>query len=423
VFDDLRLALSDVGALRSKAGGLMFTASAQAVIQLLGLVTGLMVVRLLPVREYAYYTIANAVLGTMNVLSDSGIADSLIAQGGRVWRDRRALGGLIAAGLGLRKRFALLAGAVSLPALYVLLLRQGATGVAALLVAASIVPLYASGLTGQLLQLIPRLHQQSGRLQRILVAGAALRFGLVTAVAALLPLAWIASICAGAAQAWSNWRLRRLAAGLADLDAAADPVAWQSCMRQVRRSAPSAVYYAFEGQIAVLLVSVFGKTAGVASVGALTRLAMIFTVIGQVFALVWVPRFARLPYDRPVLKAFWGAQLALVALSLIPVLCVALFPQIILWVLGPDYGSLGHEAVIAALGGSFGLLGGCAYWMSAARGVVIAPWLMIPLALSLQAVLVVLLPISTVGGVLWLGALTNLAYWLMHSLNFARSPR
>lgn len=419
----LGIALSDVGALRRKAAGVMLTASAQAVIQLLGLVTGLVVVRLLPVREYAYYTIANAVLGTMSVLSDSGIADSLIAQGGKVWSDRRALGGLIAAGLAFRKRFALIAAAISLPILYALLKRQGATGVAAVLVAAAIVPLYASTLTGQLLQIVPRLHQQSAHLQRIQVWAAVLRFVLVTGVAKLAPLAWITSVCAAAAQAWSNWRLRKLAAGLADLEAAPARDGWDNCMRQVRRSAPSAVYYAFEGQIAILLVSIFGRTSGVASVGALTRLAMIFNVIGAVFALLSVPRFAKMSYARPVLKVFWGSQLALVGVSLIPVLCVALFPRAVLWVLGPAYASLAHEALIAALGGSFGLLGGCAYWMSAARGVVIAPWLMIPLAICVQITLILVLPISTVGGVLWLGALTNLAYWLMHAGNFARAPR
>jgi len=419
--DEFRLALSAVSALRRRAGGVMLSASAQAAIQLLGLATGLVVVRLLPVREYAYYTIANAVLGTMSVLSDSGIADSLIAQGGKVWRDRRALGGLLAAGLALRKRFALIAAAISLPIMYVLLTRQGATPAVAALVAASVVPLYAGTLTGQLLQIVPRLHQQSVQLQRIQVAAAVLRFALVTGVAKLLPLAWIASLCAGAAQTWSNWRLRRLAAGLADLDAAPDREAWQKCIRQVRRSAPSAVYYAFEGQIAVLLVSMFGRTSGVASVGALTRLAMIFQVVAAVFALLWVPRFAKLSYDRRVLGAFWGAQLALIGVSLIPVVCVALFPQAILRVLGPEYHSLGHEALIAALGGAFGLLGGCSYWMSAARGVVISPWLMIPLALGAQIVLISVLPLSTVAGVLWLGAFTNLAYWIMHTLNFTRA--
>jgi hypothetical protein len=423
VLDELRVALIYAAAVRRRAAGLMLTASAQALIQLLSLVTGLVVVRVLSVREYAYYTIANAVLSTMSVLSDSGIADGLIAQGGRVWSDRSALGGLIAAGLALRRRFALFAATISLPILFVLLRRQGATAPAAVLVAAAVIPLYASTLTGQLLQIVPRLHRQSARLQRIQVSAAVLRFALVTGVAKLLPLAWIATACAGAAQAWSNWRLRRLAAELVDLNASPAAESWENCMRQVRRSAPSAVYYAFEGQIAILLVSIFGMTSGVASVGALTRLAVIFTVIGSVFALLWVPRFARLSYERPVLKAFWGAQLALAGVSAVLVLCVVLFPHAVLWVLGPAYGSLEHEALIAALSGSFGLLGGCSYWMSAARGVVIAPWAMIPLALCVQILLISMLPISTVGGVLWLGALTNLAYWLMHTVNFVRERR
>jgi O-antigen/teichoic acid export membrane protein len=422
--DEGRVGSLGLRAWARKAASVVLTGSAQAIIQALALATGLVVVRFLTVREYAYYTIANAALGTMSVLSDSGITDGLIAQGGKVWRDRRALGGLVAAALALRRRLGLMAAAISLPFLYVLLTRQGATPFAALLVAASVIPLFASALTGQLLQVVPRLHQQTGRLQKIQVVASVLRFALVAATAALLPLAWIATLCAGLAQFWLNRRSRQIASESADLKASAEPEAWQACLRQVRRSAPSAVYYAFEGQIAVLLVSIFGHTSGVASVGALTRLAMVFNVFGAVFSLLVVPKFARQYSNRRTLqRTFWGAQLVMLGTTAVPVLFVALFPQAVLWILGPDYSSLAHEALIAALGGVFGLLGGCTYWMSAARGVVIAPWFMIPLALAVQVALISVLPLSTVSGVLWLAALTNLAYWIMHAVNFARAPR
>src|SRR5688572_27990464 len=93
---------------------------AQAAIQLLTLLTGLAVVRLLPIQEYAWYTIINAMLGTLVVLTDGGASQSVLSQGGKVWRDPNALGGVVAGGLKLRRRFAVIAAAVSIPIVWVL---------------------------------------------------------------------------------------------------------------------------------------------------------------------------------------------------------------------------------------------------------------------------------------------------------------
>src|SRR5215469_15896041 len=94
---ELRAAVADVSrpaSLHSKSvwwsrlRTLLFTAGAQAGIQMLTVVTGLAVVRLLTLREYAYYTIANAALGTLTNLTDCGVSQSVMALGGKVWQTR-----------------------------------------------------------------------------------------------------------------------------------------------------------------------------------------------------------------------------------------------------------------------------------------------------------------------------------------------
>jgi hypothetical protein len=399
---------------------LLFAAGAQAAIQLLGFLSGLLVLRWLPIREYAYYTIANAALGTMTVLTDTGVAQSVMAQGGRVWQSRSALGAVISSGMALRRRFAVAAVIVLMPVLYFMLRRQGATTVTSVLVAASILPLFVSSLTGQVLQIVPKLHQRLTSLQTILLSAAGLRLALVTAAAALFPLAWLVSACAGVAQNWANWRLRSLAGQLADLDATPDPGAWATAMRQVRRTAPSAIYYAFEGQISVWLISIFGKTQAIAQVGALGRLAMIFNIVSALLALLWAPSFARLQAGPEVLHRFWFVQLGLLGFVIAVVAGVAWSPSAALALLGRDYGSLTHEVVLAAAGGGAALLAGCAYVMASSRAVVLTPWVVVPASLILQGSLILSLPISTVSGVLWLAILTNLAFWLMHACNFTR---
>jgi hypothetical protein len=348
------------------------------------------------------------------------VAQIVMAQGGKVWQSRAALGAVISSGMALRRRFAIVAVSLSMPLLYFMLRRQGATTIGGLMVAASILPLFFATLTGQLLQVVPKLHQRLTSLQGILLSAAGMRLALVTAAAALFPVAWLASVCAGVAQAWANRSVRSLAGEFADLDAPPDQHAWAASMRQVHRTAPSAIYYAFEGQISIWLISIFGKTQAIAQVGALGRLAMVFNIVSAVLALLWAPSFARMQGGRAVLHQFWIVQLALLAFVIAVVGGVAWAPFAALALLGRGYGSLTHEVVLAAAGGAVALLSGCAYLMASSRAVVLTPWFVVPVSIGLQALLIFSLPISTVSGVLWLAILTNLAFWLMHAGNFTR---
>jgi O-antigen/teichoic acid export membrane protein len=409
-------------AWRSRLELLLVTGGAQAGIQLLGVVTGLVLVRLLPVREYAYYTMANAALGTMTVLTDSGISQSVMAQGGKVWQSPSMLGAVVACGMMLRRRFAVLAILVSMPILFLLLRQQGAAVLPALLVAASVLPQFLSMVTGQVLEVVPRLHQRLSLLQGIQLSGALLRFVTAVGLTLLSPLAWLATLGAGLGQIWTTRRVRSLARTLADLKAPPDSGARAEIVRQVGRSAPSAVYYAFAGQLTVWLIAVFGNANAVAQMGALTRLAMAYSVLTAVFTVVVVPRFARARFPRrgTELLHFWRIQLALLALLGIVVLSVAAFPEAALMVLGRHYLALTREVVLVAVGGALATLAGSAYTMAAARGVVTAPWVVVPLAVLIQIVLILTLPMGSVSGVLWLGVLSNLAFWLMHALNYTR---
>src|SRR5438270_3676774 len=98
----------------------------QAAVQIIGFLSGILLVRWLPQQEYAYFTIANTMQGTINLLADIGISVGLISIGGRVWQDRRRFGELINTGLHLRKQLAIAAVICVVPVLYLLLARNGA---------------------------------------------------------------------------------------------------------------------------------------------------------------------------------------------------------------------------------------------------------------------------------------------------------
>src|SRR5665213_570645 len=139
---------------------LLLTGGAQAAIQLLGVASGILVIRHLSSEQYAYYTIANAALGMMTVLTDSGINSGVLAQASEVWRDPAKLGAVVTAGLRIRRQLALVAVTLSVPILFVLLRHQGADWPAATLIVASILPTFLSTISAQLFEAVPRLQQR-----------------------------------------------------------------------------------------------------------------------------------------------------------------------------------------------------------------------------------------------------------------------
>src|SRR4051794_9602338 len=99
----------------------------QAVVQVIGFLSGILLIRHLDQREYAYFTIANTMQGTLNVLADIGISIGLVSIGGRVWHDRTRFGQLVKTALGLRRKLGLAAVIVIVPILYYLLVKNGAS--------------------------------------------------------------------------------------------------------------------------------------------------------------------------------------------------------------------------------------------------------------------------------------------------------
>jgi O-antigen/teichoic acid export membrane protein len=402
--------------VRSLLGTGVFQLCIQAIAQLAGIAA----VWLLPKSEFAYYTVATAMLGTLTVLADCGVTQGVIARGGRLWQDRAALSGAFASGNRLRGWLAIASMLGSLPVLYVLLRQNGADTSTATLTSLSIVPLFLGVLNAQLLEVILKLDQRLQPLQWVQLRGTTLRVLLVAGVLSIFPVAWLACAGAGVAQLWTASRTRRLVGPIIDLEARPDAAATREIVRQMGRIAPSAVYYAFAGQLNVWLISLFGHAESVAEVGALARLAMVFTVASSIIALRYVPRFARLQANnRDLLKIFWAAQGALLAAAAAVIGLVALFPTPALALLGPNYASLTFEVTLAVAGSAAAIIAGASYSLAAARSVILTPMIVVPFAVGVQAVLVAVLPISTVSGVLWLGVISNLAFWLMSVTYFS----
>ena len=396
-------------------------AFAQAAVQFIGFLSGILLVRHLNQHEYAYFTIANTMQGTINVLADIGISIGLISIGGRVWKDRRRFGELVTTALRLRRRLAIAATLIVAPVLYYMLVKNGAS----LFYALALVGIVLAGLFIQLsvgvLSVVPRLHSEIGRIQTIDLTGAITRLILLVALLFLFLNAAIAVAVGAATILFQYWMLRRYVACVVDLDAlenSEDAVAMRGF---IRNQAANAIFYCLQGQITVFLISFFGTRAtSVAEVGALGRLAMIFAVLSNLLTNVFAPAFARCQSPRRLRWQYAGVVGAVAVFSAVVLGAAAFFPQACLFVLGKQYAHLEHELVLMVAGAVASAMAGTLWALNSSKAWITGSWLYIPVTLATQAALIPVIDFSSVRGVLIFNLVSVLPSLL---LNLALSYR
>lgn len=140
--------------------------SIQLVVQALGFLSGILLVRTLSKEEYAFFTLANTMQGAMNVLADSGISSALSAIGGKVWQNPYRFGQLINTAMKWRYRLAFIAILTVTPILvWTLLQNKASIAYTIIITTAIVIELNFYQYIGVLSSVL-RLNTQITRLQK-----------------------------------------------------------------------------------------------------------------------------------------------------------------------------------------------------------------------------------------------------------------
>lgn len=373
----------------------------QALVQIIGFLSGILLIRSLSQREYAYFTIANTMQGTINLLADIGISVGLISIGGRVWQDRHRFGQLINTALRVRKKLGTLAIIVVTPIMYSMLVKNGSSISYTIVLIAIVLAGLLIQLSLGVLSVVPRLRSDIGRIQLIDLTGAVVRFLLLVALLFVFLDAGVATLIATAVLLLQYVMLRTYAADVVDLGAPENVEDRREMIRLTKHLAPNAVFYCLQGQITIFLISFFGhRASAVAEVGALGRLAMIFTVLSNLLTNVFVPAFARCQDPRKLWWLFAGIVGGVTLISALIMLAAEVFPQQFLFVLGSKYSHLDRELLLMVGGAVLGAVAGTLWALNASKAWVAGSWLYIPLTLGTQVALVPFTDFSSVIGVL-----------------------
>jgi len=395
--------------------------SFEALVQGLTFACGILIVRALPKADYALFTVANTMQATMNLMADNGIGSGITAIGGRVWQDRFRFGQLITTAMRLRRLFAIISITLVTPILFWLLLHNGASVNYTAVIAAAVLLGFYFQLTLGVLMPVPRLHLEVTRIQQLNVLSSALRLTLlVTAYGILLNKfnTAIALFAAAISIALQEIILRRWVPSMADTHAPPNEEDRRAILAIVRDQAPNSIYYCVQGQLTVWLISLFGSATGVAEVGALGRIAVIFMMLASVMGNVIYPRFARVQEPQLLWRRYWQILAGHAAIALLLLAITAAIPHAILWVLGPKYSHLEKELFLMVLSAVLFSILACMWQLNVARGWIVSPWLMIPIGVTVQIVLILVLDVSQVRCVLLLNIFSTIPGFF---LNFFRT--
>jgi O-antigen/teichoic acid export membrane protein len=376
-------------------------AAVQALVQVIGFFSGILLVRSLSQREYAYFTIANTMQGTINLLADIGISVGLISIGGRVWQDRYRFGQLINTALGVRKKLGTGAILLITPIMYFMLVRNGSSP----LYAGALIVVVLGGLIVQfslgVLSVVPRLRSDLNRIQIIDLTGAVSRLLLLGALFFLFLNAGIAVFVATAVILLQYLLLRSYVTRVVDFSAPANPADHSEIMRLTKHLAANAIFYCVQGQITVFLIGLFAHRANsVAEVGALGRLAMIFTVVSNLLTNVFVPAFARCNSARKLKWLFFVIVGGVSLFSAVILAAAAFYPDQFLYILGHKYTHLHRELTLMVAAAVLNAIAGTLWALNASKAWVAGSWLYIPLTLATQIALIPFTDFSSVPGVL-----------------------
>lgn len=317
----------------------------QGAAQVITLLIGFLLVRRLSVEAYAQLGIVTGFRTVFTILMDLGFAATIIPLvGGRV-RDRAVVGQYVRAARRMRNRaFLILAPIASVTFLITIHKHHWSWPLQLLLLGSILLSLYSEGMVsffsaplfmlGRLREYyVPQVISGAGRL----LAYAGLTFaGELNAGSAATLAALNITV--------NGFWIRRASRRHIDWPEQDDPKIDREFLRYVLPATPAIVFSAFQSQISLFLISIFGGTLYIAEVAALGRIGQLFAVLMTFNMIVIEPYIARLSRQK-LLKTFLGFVL-LASLASVPVVAVAfIWPGAYLWVLGAKY-----EGVRAPLG-------------------------------------------------------------------------
>ncbi|MCC6461112.1 MAG: hypothetical protein IT260_11615, partial [Saprospiraceae bacterium] len=382
----------------------------QIVITAVNALSGFVILRGLGKVDYAVYTIVFSLLAIFTNITNVGITPAMSGIGGRVWSDRRRMQHLLNTALRLRVQ---LGWWFALPFVVYCIWQFQETGLKGWALGVLVIMLLLAAGVQLQLALYSIVLQLNKAVQRLQQNELWIALGKLAGIVVLLffqsPVPWVVGwICACL---WFNlYANRRLAQRYLEEHRETDPQFQKEINGIVRTNFVRTVYWSLEGQISILLCTLFASTESIADIGALGRLSVYFAIF-QAFILNYsLPGLAK-AQERNSIRSRSQRILGLSLAAVVPILTWAvLHPPSLLWILGSKYQSLEPYLFPYLLAVSAGQLAAVVYQICASKAWIDLNRYYVPLALPLQILLINWLDLSSLSNIVLFLGLNNLFF-------------
>lgn len=341
--------------------------------RLLAAISGLMLVRLLPVSEYGFYSLVLAAFTFICTFSDLGATETLSFFRWRAGKKNRSWMPYFHAVLRFRRTvFAI---GFSASAAYIFYTgRHIGAGMPTILAGIVLMGLAAwfaiqSGIISYVLKLEQRFRQAyaveiSNESTKLLAVGLIWVFGLATASAGMASIAIGALIAAILATRLLGQRF----AGIEQAEQRQNSRTGRVLLGQIMPILPGTMHFAIQGPLITWLAAYYGSVVNVAEVGALGRLGVLIGVIAGFTVTVFVPRLLAITDEALFMRRYLQWWVAILAFGGLVMLAVRIFPEALLYLLGASYAGLQTELLVVAATAVFWTWNGYVYSVNRARG-------------------------------------------------------
>jgi hypothetical protein len=381
-------------------------ASLEVVAQACAVVASFLVVRNLDKNHYAWYSVAFNLQSTLSNFTLLGIGTGMTSMAGQWIADREKMGALAASAFRYRSLLLVIVGPLVLPVFGYLLLKNGCPIWHTLVLVVLAVCLLFVELNRQIFSspvaIAGRYNylQQAALLEaisRVAILGLLILLGCLSAWTTLL----VSVLVSGSVV---RFLLKRRAQEFIAPHGTPD--------REIRRRLtklnfnllPSTITFVFQAQIGIAMISIFGHTASVADLGALTRIALVLSVPQAIAWKIIQPKLARAKEGADLWRKFGVSVLCVAAMAVGCFTLMVLLRHQFLWLLGKDYLYLEKELVFYSGVACVGSVTGLSWMLLSARGWVDYMWISAVAQISCQLAAIPLLNLSAPMGVLKLDA-------------------
>jgi O-antigen/teichoic acid export membrane protein len=382
----------------------------QGSLQFIQVVTGFMLFRWLSIEEYGQYSMAFAFQSMAHVLVEFGFSGTIVALVGNRINDKKVIGGYIKAGESYRQKLFIVI-SIGCIVIFPFLTQKHHFSVitTVMLLLSIIVNLYFTGWSSYYVPPL-KMHQRIGKLFEIQIKSSALRLAALYVTFMLSALnSWLAALLSSLQTFISGYLIKKASKEYIEIPDRINANDTKEMLALLKPVMPGIIFNAFQGQIMIFILSIFGKTNNVAEIGALSKMGQLYMVISMAGGMIIAPYIAR-SAAKGLLKKYMFISVSAVFICSLFVLTAYVFPQPFLFLLGEKYSYLGNELVLMLTTAGLGVVTGIVWEMNESRKWIYSwdPMIMISGTIGVQLVAVFFFDLSNLRNVLLLSIATNL---------------